>query len=133
MDGIIDVLRTHAMLDCLPRSLRRNSRGRVACDVSWELPPDTGASDAPVSCSDRDFLSEVSKPRAARDERGGRVCQVAQLAVKGGKPAAGEGFYYDDFSAERSELCRGEDPSRIAFSAGAKPPAGVRVFIDCDP
>jgi hypothetical protein len=45
-------------------------------------------------------------------------------------PGAGEGWYYDDFS-EKLEECRPGRPRRIAFSPMARPPNGVRVYLDC--
>ncbi|HKU44220.1 MAG TPA: hypothetical protein VJR89_38940 [Polyangiales bacterium] len=132
IDGVVELLRSRAQLNCLPRQLKRSEGGRVSCDVLWELPREgTAAEGVPVRCGDRKFLSDVSRPRAPVNDRGGRVCKVAQLPVDNGEPGAGEGFYYDDFSPDLSQICRSENYARIAFSAGAQPQSGVRVFLDC--
>jgi hypothetical protein len=64
---------------------------------------------------------------------------VTQLAVVSGQLGPSptnmqlEGWYYDDFSNQVAEECRDGRPQRIAFSPQAKPPAGVRVLLDCAP
>jgi hypothetical protein len=131
MDAIIDVARARTQLKCLEQPLQRGSNGKVDCDVLWELPSGDGVGDAPTSCSERPFLSDVKAPRTKRSQNGGRVCAVAQLAVTSVSVPGGNGFYYDDFSNERKDQCRRDAAARIAFTAGAKVPAGVRAFVDC--
>jgi hypothetical protein len=126
MDGIIELTQARTTLACLPVELRRASNGKVECEVIWELPKGDG------DCAVQPFLHNVGSPRPKLNERGGRTCKVTQLPVTThGEIPSGEGFYYDDFSAARYTECRAGSPGRISFSEGAKPPSGVRAFLDC--
>jgi hypothetical protein len=126
MDGIIQLTQSRTKLDCLQRELKRNSNGKVDCEVIWELPNDGS------DCSRQPFLANATSPRPKINDRGGRTCKVTQLPVTTlGELPKGVGFFYDDFSDERAEVCRTDSAGRIAFTEGAKAPAGVRVFLDC--
>ena len=58
---------------------------------------------------------------------------IQQLAVRDGVVAdGGEGWYYDDFMPELDAMCAEGLSRRIAFSAGARPPRGVSVQLECD-
>ena len=133
IDAIIEVIATQLGAVCLPRKLVRQADGTVACRVVWELPADPSAasSDAPTDCDDRDFLSTPTSS-ALRTESGGLRCEVTQLPVLDQKkPTTGEGWYYDDFSDEVKDQCRGADNQRVAFSDDAVPPNGVTVQLEC--
>jgi hypothetical protein len=108
---------------CINAHQATDGDGRAACDVVWELPPPhTAPAGVPVSCDDLDFASAAGKS----DVNGGELCKIAQAAVQDGK-ATGEGWFV--------EAAQGSCPSsgqHVAFSKKAQPPAGVRVFIDCD-
>jgi hypothetical protein len=127
MDGIIDLTIPHVGVDCLPRALDRDSKGKIDCELIWELPP--RSSD---SCSSFPYLSDVGKSRSKTGVRGGLNCKVNQLpVVSPGKIPQGEGFYYDDFTAERELECRDGRTTRIAYSESFYVPEGVRAVLDC--
>jgi hypothetical protein len=115
---------------CLPRKLERGDADKVDCDVLWELPaPGAAPASTPVSCDQRPWLRKVERGGAA-----GEVCVVTQLPVENRMVPdvnLGEGWFYDDFSAEALQTCTNDAQQRIAFTAGAKPPTGVRVRLDC--
>jgi hypothetical protein len=76
----------------------------------------------------------VDEGRAPQNERGGNNCKVLQLPVtdlERGVPRLGEGWYYDDFSEELKKLCDANEPQRVAFTEGARPPNGVIVKLEC--
>lgn len=128
---IVDRIGRHMGMKCLSSPLQRQASGEVACDVIWELPAAAEAEpNTPTTCAQRPFLSPAAAPRGEQNERGGRNCVVKQLPSA---DAAGPGWYYDDRSEETKTRCGAEGPQRIAFSAEAKPPVGVRVKLDCDP
>ena len=60
---------------------------------------------------------------------------MTQLAVTNtapkAPPPAGEGWYYDTFTDELARSCNKSQPQRVAFTAGAKPPTGVVVKLEC--
>ena len=125
MDGIIELTASRALPECLSQPLRRTTAGKVDCDVLWELPEGK-------RCRDLAFLSDVAAPRARTSSSGRNVCKLNQLAVAGGAPAKGDGFYYDDFSAQREQVCRPGAVARIAWSAGAAPPVNIHAYLDCE-
>lgn len=134
MTAIIDVIASRILKSCLPRPLVRQRDGMVQCDVIWELPPTAAlGSNTPTACEQRTFLSSVDGGRSALNERGGHNCKVTQLpvAVSAGAAPAGEGWYYDDFSAELARLCAEDEPQRVAFTQAARPPNGVIVKLEC--
>jgi hypothetical protein len=151
-DAITDRIGHGLRTQCLTKTLKRQSDEKVACDLVWVLPvkPDA-AHTVPTECADRDFLS-VPTDRTTKTKDGRAVCVQKQA----GQPMAdagqgfisndgghgqlvsndprtwGTGWYYDDFSNERARDCANPNANRIAFTAEAKPPAGVEVFLDCD-
>ena len=134
MTAIINVIADRILKSCLPRPLVRQRDGMVQCDVVWELPPNAAlGSSTPTACDQRSFLAEVDDGRAPLNDRGGRNCKVTQLPVQltAATSPAGEGWYYDDFSAERRKSCPAAEPQRVAFSGGARPPNGVIVKLEC--
>jgi hypothetical protein len=139
MDLVIDTISRRLGGGCLTTPLLRSAKRTVACDVIWELPPPNSApASTPTECTQvgyAAFLKPVASPRKATNDRTGKNCIVTQLAVQDltpfGGPPAGEGWFYDDFTDELSRQCRTTSPQRIAFTAGAKPPTGVQVVLDC--
>jgi hypothetical protein len=118
---------------CLPSSLTRRDDGTIDARVYYFL---TDEADPSIGCTDKPFLQPVSA--AIRQEHAdlypdAEMCELYQLAVTevdGGDPivAAGDGFFYDDFS-ERSELECTEPNTRIHFTAEATPWNGVNVYV----
>ncbi|HMI89928.1 MAG TPA: hypothetical protein VK509_01130 [Polyangiales bacterium] len=105
---------------CVGRSLPLDEHGQVACEVRWSLgsgseqPP----SSAPKRCSDAPFLEPA-------EESADDVCAVTQLAAD--QLAAGdEGWYYDNSMEE----CHGNGAG-IRFTAGAQPPTGTTIEMNC--
>lgn len=133
MDAIIDVIAQQLGAVCLPRAIVRKSDGTVPCNVVWELPKAGMAPDqTPTECSDAAFLSDVDVGRAPTNERGGKNCNVQQLAVKTlDQVPSGDGWYYDDFTDARAKECPKTQPQRVSFSDSAKPPTGVTVKLEC--
>jgi hypothetical protein len=135
MDAIINVIARQLGEVCLPRALVRKRDGLVGCNVVWELPvPGTAPNSTPTQC-DQAFLGPVDHGRAATNAAGGVNCKVAQLAVtdakKGGNPPPGEGWFYDNYTADLVKTCSKTQQQRVAFTAMAKPPTGVTVKLEC--
>jgi hypothetical protein len=130
MDAIIEVIAKQLGAVCLPRELVPDSEGMVGCDVVWELPKQgTAPPTSPTACSQKPYLEFVETDKTGRE-----VCRVKQLPVTDGMvppSTAGEGWYYDNFSEEVIQSCPPTTPQRVAFSAGAKPPTGVNVKLEC--
>jgi hypothetical protein len=85
----------------------------------------------PTECDQLPFAHEASGSRRATNDQGGKNCVIDQAAVSGDGASAEDGWYYDDFSDEAKRQCQRDAIRRIAFSAAAKPMAGVRVVLDC--
>lgn len=141
MDAIIEVIAKQLGTVCLPRPLVRNKEGLVGCNVVWELPPPGAAiSGTPTACGgNRPYLVEPDPGRANRSDKGGAVCKVLQLPVgRDGSGmlapppmAAGDGWYYDEFSNETQTECTGVEKQRVTFTPQAQPPTGVTVKLEC--
>jgi hypothetical protein len=126
MDAIIEVVVAQLGGVCLPQPLVRQEDGMVHCDVTWELPrPSEAVQGAPTACSALAFLEDHGVA-----ESGGALCKVTQLAVDGHSVDSGDGWYYDDTPDAQAE-CKPKTPQRVAFTANAKPPTGVRVALEC--
>jgi len=140
MDSIIEAISKQLGEVCLPRKLKRDSDGLVECDVVWAMP---GGRD----CGELDFLSPppAGRPQKTKDDR--NLCVVNQVPVidptqddpQLALQSNVQGWYYDDFSADRLKQCKGDHKQRIALTrfsgeAGevtADPPAGVTVELRC--
>jgi hypothetical protein len=146
LDAIIAVIARQLGAVCLPRTLVRNSDGKVGCNVVWELPPPAEAQElVPTQCGapGYEFLLDPGSDRERTNDKGGAICRVAQLAVTGTGAARKEvptltdgvmyerGWYYDDFSEDVLTQCTGSSKQRIAFSKNAPPPTGVTVSLEC--
>jgi hypothetical protein len=139
MDAIINVIAKQLGAVCLPRPLVRSSDNKVKCNVVWELPkPGMAPATTPTDCSQAPaYLGPVDTGRAAVNDRGGNNCNVTQLAVASTDidaktaPTGGDGWYYDNYSAELAKQCPPNQPQRVAFTPGAKPPTGVVVKLEC--
>jgi hypothetical protein len=131
MDAIVDAIAIHLKPVCLPRPLVRKANGKVACKVIWELPKRGDAPEStPTECAARpSFLSELEPV----DANSGKRCEVLQLPITDRKVPAGpgDGWYYDDFSAELASQCKLTEPHRVSFTPNAKPPTGVVVKLEC--
>jgi hypothetical protein len=131
MDAIIRLIGDTLGSLCVPRSLVRDARGQVGCDIVWRLPKDGAApAGTPTRCGERDYLEFV----ATADTQGGELCRVKQLPIASEAQMATEtahGWYYDDFSAARISRCGAGRPQQLAFTSLAKPPNGVRVSLQC--
>lgn len=133
MDAIIRAITDRLVSVCLPKPLVRTSKGTVKCNVIWELPPATAASNrAPTDCEGPGtYLEPVDANRVAMNDRGGKNCKVQQLPVIDAQAVpTGKGWYYDNFSDELQTTCAGH-PQRVAFTESAKPANGVIVKLEC--
>jgi len=130
VDAIVETIGSKLGEACLPRPLLRGDDGKVGCDVIWELPvPAAAPTSTPVICDQLPYLRKLERQGAS----GGEVCAVTQLPIQNPTvplPHEGEGWFYDDFSSDLLSCAHG-DGQRIAFSANAKPPSGVRVTLEC--
>jgi hypothetical protein len=133
IDAIAGRIATRLGAGCLPRPIVRDDDGLAGgCDVLWALPtPGAALAGTPTECSELPFLSPAGED--ATSAQGGAVCQVDQLAVTSSAAPGGAGWYYDDFSAAAAEACGEAAPATVGFTAAARPPAGVRTFLDCGP
>jgi hypothetical protein len=129
IDSFVGVMAKPLGEMCMAEQLPRNEAGTVNCKMFWQLGA-TGT-DAPAHCSELgDLLAADAEPagEATSNER----CEIRQLAVHGAAAQAGEGWYYDDFTAVIEHMCATGLSRRIAFSAGARPPKGVAVSVECN-
>lgn len=121
---------------CIAQRLERAEDGLVNARMYFVIGPDALPQ---IECTDRAFLKPVATH--LRDEivagyPGATVCEVVQLPIvtsgDGGAlvMAAGDGFYYDDFSDSAAMECGQESPQRIAMTAGAQPWEGITVTIN---
>jgi hypothetical protein len=117
---------------CLPRALKRNTNGKIDCDMIIELPPPGPFKQTkPTECSSP-LLSPVTAPRVETNPAGGVNCKIAQLAVHDGVPESGEGFYYDDTIGENNKsTCMKNRGTSIRFTDNANFWFGLRMYIDC--
>ena len=141
MDSIIRAISQRLGGRCLPRKLKRDSAGKVNCDVFWLMPEGQGCG--------HPFLNQPP-PDQPQQKNGRILCVVDQvpvidttttdplLALEPGK----QGWYYDDFTVDRLKDCKGDNPDdkqRLAFTvtataAGevtADPPAEAIVELQC--
>lgn len=118
---------------CLPTPLERDGGGTVQARIFYLI---TSDAELQVDCTERTFLKPVSKElRDYLSDQEGVLCELNQLAViageDGGTPiiAAGEGFYYEDFSdpSEVAPHCSEDSVARVAITQGAEPWTGVIV------
>jgi hypothetical protein len=137
MNAIIDAIADNLGQVCLPRPLVRDSAGEVGCNVVWELPrADEAAGTTPTTCADAPYLEPPDADRPRMTKEGREVCKVLQLpidarAIANGSEPSGQGWYYDDYSAEMREQCPATSLQRVAFTASARPPTGVVVKLEC--
>ncbi len=110
---------------CLPRRLNPDATGLVDCDVVEVLSPPGTHPEQPSSCAD--LAGANPTPRRINPD-GSIECEMLQRASAGGTPSE-PGWYYDDRSAATDGACAGTQ--RIAFTADATPPNGVRVSLEC--
>jgi hypothetical protein len=137
MEAIINIIANQLGEVCLPRPLVRQSSGKVACNVVWELPktkPNGAAT--PLDCSELPYLGPVDEGRAPLNAAGGKNCKVKQLPVvltdsQAKTAPAGEGWFYDDYTTDVVKTCSKTQQQRVAFTADAKPPTGVTVKLEC--
>ena len=97
---------------CLARGLRRGPDGRVPCELVELTASECGPGQVDDGTGD-----------------GLRRCILPQLAVVEGTLESGDGWYYDDFSAE-AERCF-DAPRQIAYTAAAEPEGGTAVALEC--
>jgi hypothetical protein len=146
IDEIVERLGFQLGAPCLSRPLPRATDGQVGCNVIWELPaPGSAPESTPTACDapGSEFLRPIGGGRSRTSERGGALCVVPQLPVRnlGGElrpePAEldgttfADGWYYDDFSESVAIECTASYKGRVAFTSGAKPPAGITVRLEC--
>ncbi len=120
LNAIIEKIANALKGACLPRDLVPNEHGKVGCDVVEVLAPDK-------------HCSEVPGRELIRNEPDGReVCRVTQLAGDrtSGAPPSGDGWYYDDFTADTIDRC-GADGQRISYTDRAEPITGTLVRLEC--
>ena len=120
----------------------RDAAGLVPCRLTFELPAERwmGRPAAPVTCDEQpEFLSVPPAPRPQLGPHGGALCDVRQLPVltqdTASIEAAGEGFYFDDFSPAVASYCGGDSSYgsiHVLFTARAKPLDGVFVGLHCE-
>ncbi len=135
VQGIINKIADALRGTCLPRPLNRNADGKVACNVVEVLPTDGDY----VKCDQvpgRTFLRKEVDDQGREHE----VCTIEQLAPAGWmgsatprdalSPPSGQGWYYDDFSADVRDKC-GETPQRIVYTSGSEPKTGTVVRLEC--
>ena len=131
---IIEVIAKQLGAVCLPRQLVRDANGEVGCKVIWELPvAGEGFDAAPMSCQDPLIAGFVKEPDNPSEKLNGPHprCEVFQLPVINKTKPAGEGWYYDDFSDDVMQQCRGDSKQRIAFGDFSQPANGITVQLEC--
>ncbi len=133
--GIINKIADALRGTCLPRPLNRTADGKVACDVVEVLPAEGDY----VRCEQVPGRTFVRK-ELDKDGNEHEVCTIEQLAPAGWtgsgtardalSPPSGQGWYYDDFSADVRDKC-GDTPQRIVYTSGSEPKTGTVVRLEC--
>ena len=127
IEGITRRLADALGASCLERAQQPNAQGEVACEVLETLPTEGEI----TRC---DQLSDAGR-EFVRTDGGAEVCRLTQLPVdRSGntpQPAAGAGWYYDDFSADVLGTCPARAPQRISFSVAGQPRPGSSVRLEC--
>jgi len=126
---------------CLPRELNTNADGSVNCDVVATMPDGMDCGSYPGGCTtdagcpdDWSARPKLDRQMQPVSENGRPVCTIRQrvpVARTPGSPApAGNGWYYDTFTAEGMANCGMSGPwQRIGFTA--QPPTGTSVRLEC--
>ncbi len=131
LNRVIDIVARQLGAVCLPKPLVRDEKGKVKCQVVWELPgPTASHGSAPTACAERGFLRPTDPPSSSPDT-GGAICVVDQLKVTGTTVEQGDGWYYDNFSTDATTTCPKATPQRVSFSPSATPLGGVTVKLEC--
>jgi hypothetical protein len=79
-------------------------------------------------------LEPVDEGRAAMNAEGGVNCKVKQIPVTNLDSTTapeGDGWFYDNFTADLKKTCKLDQQQRVAFSSSATPPTGVTVKLEC--
>jgi hypothetical protein len=109
---------------CLPRQLKVNAEGLVEC-----LVVEIKAADDKMPCAATPGRTRELASRVV-DKTQRIVCEVNQLAVVGRQIPAGQGWYYDNFSAELMKTCK-TDRQRVAFAASSPLSRGAVARVEC--
>jgi hypothetical protein len=109
---------------CLPRQLKVNEEGLVEC-----LVVEIKAADDKTPCAATPGRTRELPPRVV-DGSQRIVCEVNQLAVVGRQIPAGQGWYYDNFSAGLMKSCK-TDRQRVAFATSSPLSRGALARVEC--
>ncbi|MAQ18536.1 MAG: hypothetical protein CMN30_27530 [Sandaracinus sp.] len=127
LDAIIAKIADSLGGACLPRPLTRNAEREVECDVVEIVSPELGSCDAIPGRVDDGTIDHDDDPSTPERTR----CIVNQIVVsRDNTLSEGDGWYYDDFSADVLETCD-SSPQRISFTDGASPRNGSVVRLEC--
>ena len=131
----INIIANELTEPCHSRALVRRPDGTVACDMIWELPATLReGSRAPTQCSEVPFLGPVDDSHPKTNAKGGNNCKMHQLPVHdtaAGQPPEGQGWYYDDYSADVKLACK-YSQRKITFAFGSQPPSEVTARLVCE-
>lgn len=117
---------------CLPAPLARKDDETIDGHVYYFT---TDPSEPPLHCADKPFLrpaSDAVRDGLVADCASCEVCEVNQLSVSetdagASSVAAGDGFFYDDFSEEALTQC--DSRNMINITEDALPWDGVVVMV----
>jgi hypothetical protein len=117
---------------CLPTPYTRRDNGTIDARVYYFLPEDA---DPSIGCTDKPFLRPVSaaiREEYAEHSADAEMCELRQLAITDGDSgdplvAAGDGFFYDDFTSLIETECT--SPHGIQFTANAAAWDGLHVIV----
>lgn len=130
VERILRLIQANLAGSCLPRRLIRNALNEVNCGVFVTLAPG-------LHCDDAQFAGIYDTTKTQRVVTGTvtrEKCTMQQVpvapsdVVTGVGPAAGAGWYYDDYTTETTTCT---SPQRISFTMNAKPPEGSVMEFGC--
>jgi hypothetical protein len=127
---VIDKIAQQLKGACLPRPLQKDAASNlVTCDVVEILAKDANGADL-GNCTTVPGRSPALVPTRNVGGKVRTACAVNQLAVVNNQIPAGDGWYYDDFSAELATIqgCTGQ---RVVFSKTADLQEGALARVEC--
>lgn len=128
LDNIITAISNATLQACLDEPLTRSTEGLVACSLEATLP---ASGVGPLHCAE--IAGAISSQTVVVDGR--QQCTLSQLAVTevGGAPsvAAGDGWFYDDFTNRISTACSSMLTAQGVSLQGTTLPEGTTARLRC--
>ncbi|MET0286039.1 MAG: hypothetical protein ABW352_16270, partial [Polyangiales bacterium] len=133
LDTLIDKIASKLKGNCLPRVLTPGDEGLVNCEVFELLPANDDESCPEEFGLEGDPIDRNINEMGKTVQR--KACKMKQLAVTGNNEiAAGNGWYYDNFSENLKDDCNPGEQQRISFrfeGGNTSLPSGAGATFEC--